>query len=96
MTPYEKLKSLPHAGQFLKPRICFEQLDTLAASISDNDAAEHLMCQGTTTPMKVSFVGRVKIVMSAIGYSDVLILAVRVALFDVGLRRSWLATKVFP
>ncbi len=42
MTPYEKLKSLPHAEQFLKPGICFEHLDALAASISDNDAAERL------------------------------------------------------
>jgi len=42
MTPYEKLKSLPDAEQFLKPGICFEHLDALAASISDNDAAERL------------------------------------------------------
>src|SRR5487761_2367445 len=42
MTPYEKLKSLPNAAQFLKPGICFEHLDALAASISDNEAAERL------------------------------------------------------
>jgi transposase InsO family protein len=42
MTPYEKLKSIPDAEQFLKPGIGFEHLDALAASISDNDAAERL------------------------------------------------------
>ena len=42
MTPYEKLKSLPLAEQFLKPRITFLQLDTLANAMSDNDAAQRL------------------------------------------------------
>jgi transposase InsO family protein len=42
MTPYEKLKSLPNAEQFLKPGICFQHLDALAGSISDNEAAERL------------------------------------------------------
>lgn len=42
MTPYEKLKSLPDAQQFLKPGISFAQLDALASAISDNDAAQHL------------------------------------------------------
>jgi hypothetical protein len=42
MTPYEKLKSLPQAAQFLNPGITFAHLDTLAASISDNEAAEKL------------------------------------------------------
>ncbi len=42
MTPYEKLKSLPNAQQFLKPGISFAQLDALASAISDNDAAQHL------------------------------------------------------
>ena len=42
MTPYEKLKSLPGAASFLKPSVTFEQLDTLAQAISDNDAAERL------------------------------------------------------
>jgi len=42
MTPYEKLKSLPDAQQFLKPGISFAQLDALAGAISDNDAAQHL------------------------------------------------------
>lgn len=38
-TPYEKLKSLPGASQYLKPDITFEQLDVQAAKMSDNDAA---------------------------------------------------------
>jgi transposase InsO family protein len=42
MTPYEKLKSLPNAQQFLKPGITFQQLDALASAISDNDAAQRL------------------------------------------------------
>jgi hypothetical protein len=42
MTPYEKLKSMPNAEQFLKPGISFESLDTFARSISDNDAAKRL------------------------------------------------------
>jgi transposase InsO family protein len=42
MTPYEKLKSLPMAEQFLKPGITFEQLDVQAHAMSDNDAAQRL------------------------------------------------------
>jgi transposase InsO family protein len=42
MTPYEKLKSLPKAEQFLKPGISFAQLDAQASAVSDNDAAECL------------------------------------------------------
>ena len=42
MTPYEKLKSLHNAEQFLKPKITFEQLDAQATAMSDNDAAQHL------------------------------------------------------
>jgi len=42
MTPYEKLKSLPDAAQYLKPGISFQALDALAASSSDNEAAERL------------------------------------------------------
>jgi hypothetical protein len=42
MTPYEKLKSIPQAEQFLKPGIRFEHLDARAAAISDNEAAERL------------------------------------------------------
>ncbi len=42
MTPYEKLKSLPNADQYLKPEISFEQLDAIAYEISDNEAARQL------------------------------------------------------
>ncbi len=38
-TPYEKLKSLPNAMEYLKPGITFEQLDVQAAKMSDNEAA---------------------------------------------------------
>jgi len=42
MTPYEKLKSLPLAEQYLKPAITLEQIDAQATAISDNDAARRL------------------------------------------------------
>ena len=42
MTPYEKLKSLPLAAQFLKPGITFQQLDVQANTMSDNEAAQRL------------------------------------------------------
>ena len=42
MTPYEKLKSLDSAEQFLKPGITFPQLDVQAHAMSDNEAAERL------------------------------------------------------
>ena len=42
MTPYEKLKSLPDADQFLKPGITFELLDREAHALSDNEAAKRL------------------------------------------------------
>jgi len=42
MTPYEKLKSLPSAAQYLKPAMTFQQLNTQATAISDNDAARRL------------------------------------------------------
>lgn len=42
MTPYEKLKSLPQAEQFLRNGLSFEQLDVQAHAISDNDAAQRL------------------------------------------------------
>lgn len=42
MTPYEKLKSLPLAEQFLKPGITFQQLNAQASAMSDNDAAQRL------------------------------------------------------
>ncbi len=42
MTPYDKLKSILNAEQFLKPEISFETLDEFALQISDNASAELL------------------------------------------------------
>jgi transposase InsO family protein len=42
MTPYDKLKSLPHAEQYLKPGITFKQLDMMAKKQSDLDAWEQM------------------------------------------------------
>ena len=42
MTPYEKLKSLPKAKDFLKPAISFTELDSIATAMSDNEAARRL------------------------------------------------------
>ena len=42
MTPYQKLKSLDHAVQHLKPEFNFDRLDALAMKQSDNDAAREL------------------------------------------------------
>ena len=41
-TPYEALKSIPGARQFLKPGISFEKLDIIAYRYSDNQFAEIL------------------------------------------------------
>lgn len=42
MTPYEKLKSLSDAKNYLKPGVSFETLDKAAHEISDNEAADRL------------------------------------------------------
>ena len=42
MTPYDKLKSLPHADHTLKPTITFEQLDKVVSEMSDNEAAKRM------------------------------------------------------
>jgi transposase InsO family protein len=42
MTPYEKLKSLPNAQDFLKPGMSFQALDAYVAATSDNQAAQRL------------------------------------------------------
>ena len=39
MTPYEKLKSLPNAKQYLKPGVTFEMLDKIAMRMTDNEMA---------------------------------------------------------
>lgn len=45
MTPYEKLKSLPEAQQYLKENMTFEKLDDIAKAMTDNQAAEYLQQQ---------------------------------------------------
>ena len=42
MTPYDKLKSLAEAKDYLKPGTTFEILDKIAHQISDNQAADRL------------------------------------------------------
>jgi transposase InsO family protein len=44
-TPYEKFKSLQDAEQYLKKGITFKQLDDIAHSMTDNEAADHLQQQ---------------------------------------------------
>lgn len=40
MTPYQKLKSLPNAEQYLKPGVTFEQLDKIEDAMSDTEFAK--------------------------------------------------------
>lgn len=40
LTPYDRLKSLPNAEQYLKPGITFEMLDKISLAQSDNEFAE--------------------------------------------------------
>ena len=40
MTPYQKLKRLPNAEQYLKPGITFEMLDKIAMRRNDNEMAQ--------------------------------------------------------
>ena len=42
MTPYDKLKSLDDAEQYLKPGVSFLALDAIALRVSDNEAAAQL------------------------------------------------------
>lgn len=42
MTPYDKLKSLANAKDYLKPNMSFEILDNVAHQLSDNQAADQL------------------------------------------------------
>ena len=39
MAPYEKLKSIPKASEYLKEGVTFKHLDAQAAEMSDNDVA---------------------------------------------------------
>lgn len=41
-TPYEKLKSLPNAEQYLKANLAFAQLDQTASRVSDTECAERM------------------------------------------------------
>jgi hypothetical protein len=41
-TPYEALKKIPDAGDYLKDGVTFEALDKLAATESDNDCAKRM------------------------------------------------------
>ncbi|MCY4532962.1 MAG: transposase family protein, partial [Gammaproteobacteria bacterium] len=43
MTPYDKLRSLTHAEEYLKSGMNFEILDRIAHEISDNQAADQLL-----------------------------------------------------
>jgi len=42
VTPYEKLKSLPNAEQYLKSSLSFAILNKIAYEISDNQSAKRL------------------------------------------------------
>lgn len=42
MTPYDKLKSLPNSGNYLKPGINFKTLDEIALKRNDNDMAKYV------------------------------------------------------
>jgi hypothetical protein len=42
MTPYEKLKSLDKADDFLKENVTFKQLDIVAYGISDNNFTDQM------------------------------------------------------
>lgn len=47
MTPYEKLKMLPNAQQYLKEDVTFGLLDDIAHKMTDNEAADYLQQQRT-------------------------------------------------
>ena len=57
-TPYEKLRSLPNAGQHLKPDVTVEQLDAIALRISDNEAALALNHARSTLFQSISAASR--------------------------------------
>lgn len=42
-TPYEKLKSIPNARQYLRSGITFERLDAIAYQMSDNEFAQRMV-----------------------------------------------------
>ena len=42
MTPYDKLKSLPHAESYLKDGVSFKGMDKKVYAITDNQSADRL------------------------------------------------------
>ena len=54
MTPYEKLKSLDNAEQYLKPRATFSELDKLAYAQSDEESAKRLQEEKTKLWKEIS------------------------------------------
>jgi len=47
MTPYQKLKSIPNAEQYLKPGVTFEELDKIMLIMSDTEYAEFMQKEKT-------------------------------------------------
>jgi hypothetical protein len=47
MTPYDKLKSIENAENYLKPNVTFEILDKVANGQPDDQAAEQLQKERT-------------------------------------------------
>ena len=45
MTPYDRLRSLPGAGRFLKPGTSFALLDAVAAAETDLEAARRVQAE---------------------------------------------------
>jgi transposase InsO family protein len=54
-TPYEKLKMLPNAEQYLKPKISFENLDKVARTMSDTKFARQMLKQKATIYLHLEF-----------------------------------------
>ena len=57
-TPYEKLKSLPKAEQYLKPSVGLAQLDKMAKSMSDTEWARTVDSPLTTMAEPIAEVAR--------------------------------------
>jgi len=45
MTPYEKLRNIPHARVYLKESITFEKLDKIAKRYTDNEMAKKVQLE---------------------------------------------------
>jgi transposase InsO family protein len=55
MTPYEKFKSLPNAGQYLKPNLSFELLDLQAYAMSDTQWADAMQIEKAAMWASIKF-----------------------------------------